>query len=217
MPRRALGAASGLIFHVLNRSVRRERLFSDEGDYQAFETVLAQALKRIPTRLLAYCVMPNHWHMVLWPSAKELPSFMHWLTLTHAKRWHLAKRSSGTGHVYPNRYTAVPVQTDQHLLTLLRYVERNALSAQLVEHAEDWQWCSLWRRCNSCKDLSLAPWPIPQPEGWTEIVNMPQTERELQNIQAAVRRGHPLGNPEWTAATAARLGLSLRSRGRPRK
>jgi putative transposase len=212
MPRRT--SSEGHVVHVLNRSVRRERLFFDANDYRTFERLLSEALVRIPTRLLAYCIMPNHWHLVLWPYATELPRFMHWLTLTHATRWHLAKGSRGTGHVYQNRYNAIPVQTEGHLLTLLRYVERNAATAGLVERAEDWRWCSLWRRCNFCDDLPLASWPISQPEGWISLVNQPQTARELSAIHTAVRHQRPFGEATWAADLAAKPSRPVRGRDR---
>jgi putative transposase len=205
------------VFHVLNRSVRREQLFFSDRDYAAFERVLAEALQRVPVRLLAYCVLWNHWHLVLWPQGDEIPRFMHWLTMTHAKRWHEAHGSGGTGHVYQNRYHAVPVQGDLHLLAVLRYVERNPVRANLVRKAEDWRWSSLWRRCNSCNDLRLSEWPISQPMNWTSIVNEPQTLGELAEIQASIRQDEPIGDPEWRASTAPRFGLRLRPPGRPAK
>ena len=217
MPRRALATANDLVLHVHNRSVRRHQLFFDQGDYEAFERVLVQALERVPIPLLAYCVMPNHWHLVVHPSCGELPRFMHWLTATHAKRWHLAHGSLGTGPVYQNRYGAIPVQTDTHLLTLLRYVERNPLRAKLVRRAEDWRWGSLWRRCNSCDDLPLATWPVPQPVGWLEIVNQAQSDSELKEIQLAVCRGHPVGDNVWTEAIAASFQIPTAKPGRPKK
>jgi putative transposase len=217
MPRRRLRDAGGLVFHILNRGVRRQQIFFCAADYAAFERVLREALHRVPTRLLDYSLMPNHWHLVLWPEEAELPRFMHWLTLTHAKRWHEAHGSTGTGHVYQNCYRAVPVQTDVHLLTLLRYVERNPVRAHLVERAEDWRWGSLWRRCNFCEDVPLTEWPILQPRDWLRIVNEPQTARELAEIQAALKKGRPIGEPEWNSAMAERFGLRLRSGGRPRK
>jgi putative transposase len=161
--------------------------------------------------------MPNHWHLVVWPQGDELPRFMHWLTATHTRRWHLARQSRGTGHVYQDRYHAVPVQTELHLLNVLRYVERNPLRAQLVDRAEQWQWGSLWRRCNSCNDLPLAAWPIPQPENWITLVNEPQTMADLAAIQAAIRQGEPIGNKDWREVMAPRFGLRLRQTGRPRK
>jgi putative transposase len=215
MPCRALDNTEGHVIHVHNRSVRRERLFADADDYQAFETVLAEAIARVPIRLLSYCVMPNHWHLVVWPESDELPRFMHWLTATHARRWHLAHGSRGTGHVYQDRYGAVPVQSDPHLLRLLRYVERNPLRANMVERAEEWQWCSLRRRLNSCTDPALAEWPIPQPSNWIAYVNEPHTVGELEAIRAAIGLSRPLGDPDWCVATAERFGITMRSAGRP--
>jgi len=205
------------VLHLLNRSVRRERLFFCDSDYKAFEDVMVEALDRVPTRLLSYCVMPNHWHLVVWPQGGEVPQFMHWLTATHTRRWHLARQSRGTGHVYQNRYHAVPVQTERHLFNVLRYVEANALRARLVDRAEEWRWGSLWRRCNSCNDLPLAAWPIPQSEDWIALVNETQARSDLSSIQVAIRRGHPIGNDDWRDLMAPRFGLRVRRAGRPRK
>jgi putative transposase len=192
-------------------------LFFAAGDYQAFERVLREALDRIPIRLLAFCLMPNHWHLVLWPKVDELPRFMHWLTLTHAKRWHATHQSVSSGHVYQDRYHAVPVQSDLHLLSVLRYVERNALRAGLVTRAEEWRWGSLWRHCNFCDDVPLSEWPILRPHDWVDIVNEGQTGRDLADIQAAITSGRPIGDEDWSAAAAVRLGLPNVRKGRPIK
>ncbi len=201
--------------HVVNRGVRRGRLFFDDADYAAFERVLVQALRKVPTRLLAFCLMPNHWHLVIWVRADELPRFMHWLTMMHARRWHRAHGSQGTGHVYQNRYYAVPVQGDNHLLAVLRYVERNALRAGLVACAEGWRWGSLWHRCHSSATVPLDPWPVGLPDDWVAHVNEPQTHSELTAIRNAVRRAAPLGDPEWSSQTAQALGTLRRRPGRP--
>jgi len=137
MARHARVAPGGLVYHVLNRSVARLGLFEKEGDYLAFEKVMEEAAKRHPMRILAYCVMPNHWHMVLWPRKDgELSAFVRWLTHTHTMRWHVHHETVGTGHLYQGRLKSVPVQTDEHLLVVCRYVERNPLRAKLVERAE---------------------------------------------------------------------------------
>jgi putative transposase len=215
MPRRALGHSAGLIFHVLNRSVRRVRIFCDPQDYLAFEKLLIETLTQIPTRLLAYCVMPNHWHFVIWPHADELPSFMHRLTLTHAKRWHKVHGSEGTGPLYQNRYRAVPVQTETHLLTVLRYVERNPVRASLVGSAQDWRWSSLWHRCHGSAEVPLTQWPIQTPSTWVRFVNEPHTAAELAAVRESVRRQWPLGTDGWREETARRMEISLRRPGRP--
>src|SRR5438876_1781806 len=160
MPRHARAAPGGYVYHALNRAVARLPLFQKDEDYRAFERVLAEALLKHPTRILAYCLMPNHWHFVLWPEQDdEITAFLRWLTHTHTQRWHAHYHSAGTGHLYQGRFKAFPIEADEHLYAVLRYVERNALRAGLVERAEDWRWGSLWRRRYGEVDL-LHPWPV---------------------------------------------------------
>jgi REP-associated tyrosine transposase len=129
MSRPLRAAEGGLVYHALNRANARLAIFADAGDFGAFERVLAEAVVRYDMRLLAYCVMPNHFHLVLWPRADgELSGFMRWLTMTHAQRWHAHRHSAGSGHLYQGRFKSFPVQSDGHFLTLCRYVERNALA-----------------------------------------------------------------------------------------
>src|SRR5687768_3602053 len=149
VPRRTRRAASGLVFHVLNRGSRKGLLFESDADYRAFERLLVTALGRFPVSLFAYCLMPNHWHFVITaPNDRELSRFMHWLTGTHARRWHVHRGTNGQGAVYQGRYKAIPIKADGHLLWVCRYVERNACRAGIVDRAERWPWCSLWRREN---------------------------------------------------------------------
>ena len=218
MPRRARGPMPEFVYHVLNRGVRRALLFETPPDYVAFENVMFEAMRRVDMRLLAYSAMPNHWHLVLWPRRPgQLPQCMHWLTCTHAQRWHAARRTSGTGAVYQGRYKAIPVEADFHLLRLCRYVERNALRAGLVVKAEHWRWSSLWRRQNGRHAGVLNQWPIPPPDDWTRIVNQPQTTAEVEALRFAVTRGVPFGTARWREQAARELNLDpqFRPRGRP--
>ncbi len=97
-------------------------------DYHAFERILAEGLERYPCRILSYQLMSNHWHLVVWPKGDgDLSRFMAWVTLTHTQRWHAHRDSAGTGHVYQGRFKSFPVQEDDHLYTVCRSVERNAL------------------------------------------------------------------------------------------
>jgi putative transposase len=192
-------------------------MFFNDQDYRAFEQILQHALEQRPTRLLSYAVMPNHWHLVLWAIGNEVPTFMHRLTRSHAVEWHRSQGTAGTGHVYQERYRAIPVQTDTHLLTLLRYVERNPLRAGLVERAEQWRWGSLWRRCHVSQDGLLSAWPVAPPANWVELVNSPQTQEEVEAVQKAVKENRPLGETKWSEAAAMQVRLERRPIGRPRK
>ena len=157
----------------MNRAVRGTRLFATPDDYAAFEHVLLQGLQQVPVHLLAYCAMPNHWHMILSPTEDlQLGEFMHWFEGTHVRRWHRDHGTSGTGAVYQGRYKPIEIQTDRQFLNVCRYVERNPKKAGLVERAEAWQWASLWRRCNNCHaDMMLCDWPVPIPPTWIGLVN----------------------------------------------
>ena len=222
MPRRLRETAGGIVYHVLNRAVGRMTLFEKEADYLAFEQVLEETCERMEIRILSYCVMPNHWHLLLWPREDgELSQVMRWLTVTHTQRWHAHYHTSGTGPVYQGRFKSFPVESDGHFLTVARYVERNALRANLVKRAQDWRWSSLRRRLERDKSVSrmLSEWPVPRPSDWTRRVNRPLTEGELESLRRSVRRGRPYGSDDWTQRMAKRLRLesTLRPPGRPRK
>jgi len=221
MPRGRRNCPAGFVFHAINRSVARLTLFEKPGDYDAFERVLSEAWERTPIRILDYTVMPNHWHFVLWPqSDAEVTEFLRWLANTHTMRWHAHHGTGGTGHLYQGRFKSFPVQEDEHLYTVLRYVERNPVRAGFVTEAEAWRWGSAWRRRygKPADREMLADWPIPRPRGWSELVNRAETDEELAAVRSSVNRSTPFGSEHWTTNTAARLGLefSLRPRGRPR-
>lgn len=222
MPRAAREAPGGVVFHVINRGVGGLRLFEKEADFEAFERVLCETLAVRPMRMCAYCVMPTHWHLVLWPRHDgDLAAFMQRLSITHVRRWQEYRRVVGRGHVYQGRYKSFPVQTDEHFLTVCRYVERNALRANLVKRAEDWRWSSLWRREQPDGRVCacLSEWPVERPRNWRWVVNQPEGEAELQALHRSIAKGQPFGNKDWISKTARRLGLenTLRTRGRPRK
>ena len=219
MPRRRRGSTGSYVYHVLNRAVGRATLFGKDADYLAFENILREALAWQPMRVLAYCVMPNHWHLVLWPRRDgELSEYMRWLSVTHTQRWHAHHKTAGTGPVYQGRFKSFPIQEDEHFLTVCRYVERNALRAKRVERAESWRWSSLWQREHGDARW-LSEWPVPRPRRWVSYVNGPETAAEVAALRRSVQRGSPYGVESWQHVTAAALGIeaSLRPRDRPRK
>jgi putative transposase len=222
MPRTARIAPGGIVFHVLNRAVAGAHIFETDGDYAAFVQVLAETLQQKPIRVCAFCLMPNHWHFLLWPEEDgQLAAFMHRLTLAHVRKWQEYRGATGMGHLYQGRYKSFPVESDEHFLTVARYVERNPLRAGLVSRAQDWQWSSLWlrRRGTAQYRAILSPWPMPVPPGWVEWVDQPEGEQELKELRASVGRGRPFGSTAWQKRVARQLGLAsaYRDRGRPRK
>jgi len=217
MPRRKRCSTSGLVFHVLNRAAKRACLFEDSTDYQVFERILAAALDRGGVALFAYCIMPNHWHLLLSPTDDGgLSRFMHWLTTTHARRWQIHRKLEGQGAVYQGRYKAIAIDDDQHFLTVCRYVERNALRASLVERAEDWPWSSLATYDEDGRSRVLtAAWPVARPSNWADYVNTPHTASELEEIRAAIKSNQPFGGERWKQMISASLELPSPRRGRP--
>jgi putative transposase len=207
-----------MCYHVLNRGNGRAEVFHKEGDFASFLNLMVEANERLPLRILGYVLLPNHFHLVLWPRGDgDLSRWMQWLLTSHVRRYH--RHYHGSGHVWQGRFKAFPIEQDQHLLSVLRYVERNPLRANLVRRAEAWPWSSLAWRPTRRRPEMLADWPVPCPQNWLALVNGPQTEAELKAIRQSIHRGTPFGDERWTKRVAKRLGLesSLRPRGRPRK
>ena len=220
MPRPERIALGGYVYHVLNRANGRLRIFRKPADFLAFEKILGDGLSRFSMRLCAYCLMSNHWHLLLWPQGDDdLPAFMQWVTLTHVQRYHASHATIGIGHLYQGRYKSFPVQGDRHYLRVLRYIEANPLRAGLVRQLELWAWSSLAARAGRPSRVALTDGPVDLPPDWMSLVREALEPTEAQAIDTSLRRGCPLGDARWTATTAQCLGLqsTIRPRGRPRK
>jgi putative transposase len=222
MPRTARKALGGVVYHVLNRGNGRQRLFHSPGDYDDFVALLKRAKAAVPgVEVLAYCLMPNHWHLVLRAKRDgDLSRFVQRLLTAHVRRHH-ARRPAAVGHLYQGRFKSFPVQDDGHLLTVLRYVESNPLrgEAPLAREPGGWRWCSFAARAAGDAGELLDAWPVEVPGDWGALVRRPLEERERERLLASLNRGRPFGDDRWTAKAAARLGLAhtLRPRGRPPK
>lgn len=225
MPRPPRTIERNTVYHVLNRANARMQIFVKDKDYLAFENILIEAKEKYPImRILAYCLMPNHWHFVLYPKEKrDLSLFMRWLTLTHTQRWLVHRNMVGYGHLYQGRYKSFPVQEDSHFLQICKYVESNALRAKLSDKAEDWRWGSAWIRKygNQEQRKLLSSWPVPMTKNYSSWLNH-KDENEtdiLENLRDSVKKGKPFGSENWVIRIAKRLNLesTLNSRGRPKK
>lgn len=216
----------GYAYHVLNRGNGRMTIFEDEEDFAAFERILEEAVDRFPgVGVLAYCLMPNHWHLVLRTERDgQLSAFVGWVTLTHTQRWHAHRHTVGGGHVYQGRFKSFLVDTEGYLANVCRYVERNPVRAGLVKTAETWWWSSLrrWHQGSSEAKRLLAAWPVPggrRPPNWIKRVNTPETQDELEALRIASDRGRPFGCSVWQERVMLQFGLesTFRRRGRPKK
>jgi putative transposase len=205
-------------YHVLNRANRKSQVFHSPADYDAFIRLIARAQDHAEVDILAVCLMPNHVHFVL-RSTKDgdISRRVKWLLGTHGIRYN--KKYGAVGHVWQGRFKAMHVQTDHHLMNVMRYVERNASRAKLVERAEHWRWGSLrWRTLDLAPVRLTAP-PIELPLWWAGFVNTPQTAAELDAIRTSVNRQRPYGDDGWVKQAVKRGSLqqTLRNPGRQRK
>lgn len=211
-----------MVYHVINRANFRSRFFSKDKHYQNFLDILEEAVEIVPMRILAYCLMPNHWHLVLYPKNEgDLSTFMHWVTLTHTRRYHTKTKTIGYGHIYQGRYKSIPIEQDRYFWVLVRYVERNAKRAGLVKNAEDWQWSSIHIRLKGSDKQKklLSPWPVEEPQDYEEWINRSEPKEEVENIRFAIKRNRPYGSAQWVEKTVKKFGLqsTIRDPWRPKK
>jgi putative transposase len=218
MPRTSRAIVANYCYHVLNRANEKKRVFHDIEDYDWFLHLAAEAQTRVSLAILAVCLMPNHVHFVMRPQHQDdLSNWMHWLFTSHVGAHR--KKYETTGRIWQGRFKAFPIQEDLHFLTVIRYVERNALTSRLVDRAEDWRWGSLSWRDHSRQPLKLSQSPVILPDNWAEHVNTPITLNETAAIQTSINRNRPYGSPDWVSAKARELGLtsSVNPPHRPRK
>ncbi len=216
MPRIARQLQHGYCYHILNRGNAKARLFLDRFDYIAFVKLLAGMKAGYEIRLLAYCLMPNHFHLAVQADATGAVSdALQWVQTSYVSRFRV--RYGSTGHIFQGRFKSFPIQKSEYLLAVMRYIERNPVRARLVKSASDWRWSSArWRdKPNHLLDES----PVPLGEKWGPYVDAPQTSAELEALRRSVVRGAPFGSQHWRHKAAEALGLAstLRPRGRPRK
>lgn len=219
MPRLPRVNIGNEVFHIINRANARLPIFFKKEDYILFESILAEGQEKYDMRILAYCLMPNHFHLVCYPRKEnDLQKFMQWITLTHTQRWHIKNGTVGTGHLYQGRYKSFLIQKDEHLLTVVRYVERNPLRANLVKKAENWGFSSLLKILSK-KSKMLSEWPIEKPINYLSFVNTPTNEEEECAIRYSINKGKPFGSKEWTNKIIEKYKLNAteRGRGRPKK
>jgi putative transposase len=225
MPRPLRPIDENLIYHVINRGNNRQKVFRKRGDFTAFLDALAELRERKPFELYGYCLLDNHFHLLLRPTGATISRIMQSLLVSHTQRYHRHYQSGG--HVWQGRFKSPVIQNDEYLLTVLRYIESNPLRANLVRRAENYLWSSyrvhglgetntLIDPLINYDELSTKP-PVRQRK-WAEKIHTPIDEKKLAAIRRSSATGLPLGDEAWVRRLAKRLDLDLtiRPRGRPR-
>lgn len=222
MPRLARVDIGNEIYHVINRANGRMQIFDKPGDYQSFENLIEEAKELTGMRIFAYEIMPNHWHLVLSPrNDGDLGIFMHHLTNKHTRQVHVLTGTIGSGHLYQGRYKSFLIDSENYLLGVIKYIERNAVRAKLVKNCEDWQWGSAWVRINGTAEQKklLAKMPTDLPDDYLQWINAPESLTEIDAIRHSVNKGVPYGREKWVdkMVTKFHLETTLRKAGRPKK
>jgi putative transposase len=226
MPRPLRPIDDGLIYHVINRGNNRQKVFRKPADFEAFLHALAELKERKPFKLYGYCLLDNHFHLLVRPRGATISRIMQSLLVSHTQRYHRHYQSGG--HVWQGRFKSPVIQNDEHLLTVLRYIEANPLRARVVERADDYRWSSyLCHGLGAADGLvdplvnyeELAKRPEARQRKWAEKVHTPIDGKRLAAIRRSVATGRPYGERPWVERLARRLGLDLtiRPRGRPKR
>lgn len=200
MPRMSRIAIGDYVYHVLNRATGRKTIFETPADYKEFEQLLVDAKEQFDMRILAYAIMPNHWHLLLYPRGDhDMATFMRWLSTTHARHFRIKTESVGDGHLYQGRYKSFIIDTDAHLLTVLKYIERNPARAKLVKLPEEWKWGSAHRRIHGTKKEKalLDPSPVSLPYRYREWINSPEHTEDIKSVRFSVNRAVPFGGVDF--------------------
>jgi len=218
MPRLARLVVPGVPHHVTQRGNRRQPTFFRDEDYALYLRLLRQWCGKAGTRVWAWCLMPNHVHLILVPGHED--GLRAALAETHRRYTrHVNLREDWRGHLWQSRFASFPMDED-HLLACARYVELNPVRAGLVVRPEQWRWSSARTHLGLGNDglTEAAPLNERVPD-WRALLDSGLPDSARDSIRARERSGHPLGGPAFLDRLAAQLGRAVapRPRGRPRR
>lgn len=140
MPRRPRHILGDGTYHVTARGVARSEIFRDENDYRIFVLLFADVVDRLPWRCHAFCLMPNHYHLIVETPLVCLSAGMHRLNGTYAQRFN--RRYERPGHLFGDRFDARLIESERYLRAACRYVVDNPVRARLCKERRDWPWSS---------------------------------------------------------------------------
>jgi putative transposase len=218
MPRAARNVIDGFFYHVLNRGNDKQTIFHKDKDFEAFLELMKKAKELFPVDVLAYCLMPNHYHFLVSPPlAENLSKWAHWFTSVHVAHYHNHYKTSG--HIWQGRFKTFLVQGDDHFISVLRYVEGNPVRASLVNSAHEWPWSSHKFRIGLNTSSLVDQLPLPLPPDWGKFVNQTMKPDELNEMRKCIAHSLPFGNEEWKQKLSGQYGIKCyrKKAGRPKK
>lgn len=218
MPRIARGLADNQIYHIINRGNRREAVFHDNYDYEKFLKLLIESKEKYAIKIYAYCLMPNHFHLVIYTKyADSLSQAMHWISSSYVRYYN--KRYNISGHLWQGRYKSFIVQEDSYLLVLLKYVEANPKRARIVKDCIDYKYSSANNRIKNNENLITDEVPILLPADWYTYINSDEKITDIESIRNCITRQAPLGDKNWKYMVSKKYNLesTMNPRGRPKK
>jgi putative transposase len=218
MARQARIVVPGEAHHVTQRGNRNMQVFFNADDSAAYKTLLAAHCKEAEVEVLAWCLMPNHVHLVLVPNDED--GLRRALGETHRRYTkHINAREGWRGHLWQERFHSFAMD-EAHLLEAVRYIELNPVRAGLAKKAHDWRWSSARAHLEGCKDglVSLQPM-FNRVDNWQSYLDEENSEENIKNLHQHSRTGRPLGNAKFIGKLEAMLGRKLAAgqRGRPKK
>jgi putative transposase len=188
MPRAARLVLPGIPHHVTQRGNSRRRTFFGESDYALYLSLLRHSCRKSGTAIWAWCLMPNHVHLILVPDHED--GLRKAVAPTHARyAAEINRREAGCGHLWQGRFGSVPMD-EAHLHVCLRYVELNPVRAGLAARAEEWRWSSARGHLGLARDSLADPAPaLERIDDWRRFLDGGVDEEELETIRTAVRTG----------------------------
>ena len=216
MARRARLVVAGQPHHVTQRGNRRLPVFFSDGDYRAYVALLAEGCAKAGTEVWAYCLMPNHVHLILVPSHED--GLRAALGEAHRRYTrHVNLREGWRGHLWQSRFASFPMD-ERYLLACARYVELNPVRAKLVRSPRAWKWSSAKAHLTGKDDglVRVAPL-LDRVADWRAFLAGGLSAEDRDAIRAGERSGHPLGDDRYFARLKAKLGRDVKPRkpGRP--
>lgn len=209
MARLARIVIPGIPHHVTQRGNRREPVFFEDGDYRHYKQLLSEAAQKRATEVWAYCLMPNHVHLILVPSDEDGLR----ATLGDAHRRYsryINARHKWTGHLWQGRFGSVAMDED-HLAHGIRYVSLNPVRAKLVKRARDWRWSSVRAHLAGEDDLLVRVAPVLErcPD-FAALLKEGEDEEAREAIRKAETIGRPIGSTQWLEEIERQLARPIR-------